>query len=126
MSAGLEEACGEIIALRREVQRLVIVVWQQDRELDRWRHGVMIEGDYVCPRDLECDFWKRAAEQALRIWERAEDRADEMQALARRAARMAQAYISVCDEEDEEIDNNAAQVALWLEQTAPDYAPSVE
>lgn len=26
-----------------------------EREADRWRHGKTIEGDYVCPRGLECD-----------------------------------------------------------------------
>lgn len=28
------------------------------READRWRHGVAIEGDYVCPADLERDALK--------------------------------------------------------------------
>jgi len=28
------------------------------RELDRWRHGATIEGDFVCPNELELRRWR--------------------------------------------------------------------
>lgn len=32
-------------------------------EIERWRHSVNIEGDYVCPRDLECDALRAEVER---------------------------------------------------------------
>ncbi len=77
-----------------------------------------VRGDVEDIEDLyqTCMFWQRAAEQALRMWDRSEDRADEMQRIARSATHMAQAYISLCDYDDEEVDNDCGQAAIWLEQ----------
>jgi hypothetical protein len=38
----------EIVQLRNHLRAALA-------ELERWRHGLTIEGDYVCPRDLECN-----------------------------------------------------------------------
>lgn len=35
-----------------------------NRELDRWRHGYPVEGDYVCPGDLRADLERDRANEA--------------------------------------------------------------
>lgn len=42
------------------------------READRLRHGVPVEGDYVCPSDLERDTLRAALTEALDGWEEAD------------------------------------------------------
>lgn len=104
---GLEEACDEIIALKRERYELVA----QAREFDELSR-----------------FWKSAAERALRLWERAQDDLDDTKTLARRAARMAEAYIeSYIDEisdDEEEVLDDLGQCRIWLKQLEDECAPS--
>lgn len=35
------------------------------RELERWRHGVTVEGDFVCPDSLECERLRTANAELL-------------------------------------------------------------
>ena len=73
-------------------------------------------------------FWKSAAERALRLWERAQDDLDDTKTLARRAARMAEAYIeSYIDEisdDEEEVLDDLGQCRIWLKQLEDECAPS--
>lgn len=45
--------------LARAVISLLDQLSSSTRELERWRHGVPIEGDYVCPDSLELTETKR-------------------------------------------------------------------
>jgi hypothetical protein len=53
------------VGLGEEVTRLRADLAASQREADRWRHGVPIEGDYVCPDALRAD----AAEQRAKSLE---------------------------------------------------------
>lgn len=100
--AALEGACDEIIALR--VANGVLLRGLKDAQFEaRQRladyfgacelvgamHKAAFGGEVRGPargvvEDIEdlyqtCMFWQRACEQALRMWERAEDRADELE-----------------------------------------------
>jgi hypothetical protein len=44
-----------ITALLEERENLRRNLQAADREADRWRHGVPVEGDYVCPDSLRAD-----------------------------------------------------------------------
>lgn len=41
----------EVDALKKQVEAM-------QRELDRWRHGATVEGDFVCPNELELQRWR--------------------------------------------------------------------
>lgn len=60
-----------------------------EREADRWRHGVPVEGDYVCPRSLE---------------------ADELRAQVEKAEQASSLLMAVCDRTGAEIDALCARV----------------
>ncbi len=61
---GIEEACDEIVALRREIDR------QKVRNL-------VLETKLEDAQTLE-HFWRRAAEQALRLWDRSQNEYDNL------------------------------------------------
>lgn len=59
----------ELVSLRSECDRLRAENAAQSRELERWRHGVTVEGDFVCPDSLALDITRTRIfelEQALR------------------------------------------------------------
>ncbi len=66
---GIEEACDEIVALRAA---LSIVKRERDKA-HRERDGATRALEDLA---VECSFWKRAAEQSLRMWEHAQDDLD--------------------------------------------------
>ncbi len=64
----LELACEEIIALKAEVQRLRALEDELKAFEELYQDRVTVE-----------TFWRGCAEQALRLWERAQDENDELQ-----------------------------------------------
>lgn len=56
-------------ALIEEVERLRRVRAATQRELERWKHGQQIEGDYVCPDSLEADRLRTLLVEACDSWE---------------------------------------------------------
>ena len=73
----------------------------QARELDRWRHGVPVEGDYVCDYALEAEQLSAELEASRRDHE-----AEDVPGLLREIERLraietaARAYLAVQDESD--------------------------
>ncbi len=53
--------------VRPAIAQLLDEVAETQRELERWKHGVQIEGDYVCPTSLERDSLRSRAENAERL-----------------------------------------------------------
>jgi hypothetical protein len=86
-----------------------------------------IHHDAALMKDLyvELEFWRRAAERALRMWERAQDEAEDMRVLARRAATLCQGYIEVVAELDiwDEVEDDYDLTEEWFERLADDDAP---
>ena len=99
VSKNLEKACDEIIALKRERDKAVRMLAstppaldaareeaeELQREIQRYQVLEMnatreLKGAKRALEDLaiECAFWKRAAAQAMRMWERVEDERDDL------------------------------------------------
>jgi hypothetical protein len=131
---GIEEACNEIIALRAALKvaqleaRERLADYFGAAELVAAMHKAAWGGEARGPargvvEDISdlyntCMFWQRAAEQALRMWERNEDRADGMRDIAYQAACMAERYIT-CEDGDD-VTRDLDQVEAWIEQTEDD------
>lgn len=67
--------CGpdsELMRLRAENERLLRRIETQSREIERWRHGAPIEGDFVCPHELELTAAKSTLESCNRARKAAE------------------------------------------------------
>lgn len=82
------------------------------RELERWRHGTTIEGDFVCPNALAGDALRRerdearevhrgALETAMSMYDRVQRERDELAANYKNAAKnwgdMAETYVAQRD-----------------------------
>ena len=48
-----------------EIARLRARVAELERELERWRHGQQVEGDYVCPDSLALTELRRMVRETL-------------------------------------------------------------
>lgn len=48
---------------KQRIAKLIEEVEAAQHEADRLRHGVPIEGDFVCPESLRADDWQRLADQ---------------------------------------------------------------
>ena len=62
-SAGMQGRDAQQAMLRLQAR-----IEAQDRELDRWRHGVPIEGDYVCEYAMKLDEALKEREEARVRW----------------------------------------------------------
>ncbi len=72
----LLEACEEIIYLRRESNEMLVIAIEIDAKAQREKEGALKACEDLA---IECAFWKRACEQALRMWESAQDDLDQLE-----------------------------------------------
>jgi hypothetical protein len=62
-----EDDCASRVTAENERDAAIARAEQAERELERWRHGATIEGDFVCPNDLRVMRLSRL-EAAAREW----------------------------------------------------------
>ena len=60
------------LAAESRAERAEVSLAAAEREQDRWRHGVPIEGDYVCPDSLALTEMTKRAERAEALLKEAE------------------------------------------------------
>lgn len=68
---GLEEACEEIVFLQNEVNRLHVRVVQSDALVAKHRQA-------IDDLNVQCKFWRQAAEHAVTGWDRLEEQHEEL------------------------------------------------
>lgn len=61
----LQDDAAEAIAMwKARAEKAEAELGAAIRELERWRHDVTVEGDFICPDSLALDEWKARAENA--------------------------------------------------------------
>ncbi len=105
----LDRACDEIIELKAQLttaHRLIDTGDAVARTLEQ-----------VCnDTRVELEFWKRAAERALRLWERAQDDLEDTRRVGLRAAKLAKFYIVGFGFESDEMRDDLEQTRAWIER----------